>query len=102
MEEADLAIGTLIDKLKADNLYSDTRMLFITDHSGIKKGDGGVFLSEMQIPWSITGPMVKKVGLTNIFNSNKNTSQIIAEILGLKNLPKFGLAQFPLVFLSSH
>jgi predicted AlkP superfamily pyrophosphatase or phosphodiesterase len=87
LEEADLAIGSLIDKLKADNLYNDTHILLTTDHGGIKKGHGGVSLSEMQIPWAITGPMVKKVGLTNIFNSNKNTSQVIAKILGLKNLP---------------
>lgn len=87
LEEADLAIGTLIDKLKADNLYSDTHILLITDHGGIKKGHGGVSVSEMEIPWAITGPMIKKVGVTNIFNSNKNTSQVIAKIIGLKNLP---------------
>lgn len=87
LENADLAIGSLVDKLKADNLYQDTHILLITDHGGIKKGHGGVSVSEMQIPWAITGPKVKNIGLTTIFNSNKNTSLVISKILGLKNLP---------------
>lgn len=87
LEEADLAIGSLVEKLKAENLYKDTHILLITDHGGIKKGHGGVSMAEMEIPWAITGPKVKKIGLTTAFNSNKNTSLVIANIFGLKRLP---------------
>ncbi len=88
IEEADLAIGALLNKLKADGLYKDTHFMLITDHGGINKGHGGVTMNEMQIPWGIVGPQVKKRGLTNDFNSNKNTSLVLAKIFGVSKLPE--------------
>jgi len=87
IEDADLAIGALIDQLKAENLYSNTHILLITDHGGLNKGHGGVSPSEMEIPWGIVGPTIKKQGLTSMFNSNKNTSFVLAKIFGIKKLP---------------
>lgn len=90
IEEADTAIGKFLDQLKAENLFDDTYFLLITDHGGINKGHGGVSMSEMQIPWGITGPRIKKQGLAAFYNSNKNTSFAIAEIFNIKRkfLPK--------------
>lgn len=89
IEEVDVEIGNFIDKLKEQKLYDDTYFLFITDHGGIKKGHGGVTMNEMQIPWAITGPKIKNLGLTDqFFNSNKNTSLVLAKLFGLKNIPK--------------
>lgn len=84
IEQADTAIGVFLDKLKAANLYHNTHFLLITDHGGIKDGHGGTSMEEMQVPWAITGPLVKKLGLTTFYNSNKNTALVIAKIFGLK------------------
>ncbi|KQB98607.1 alkaline phosphatase family protein [Pedobacter sp. Hv1] len=89
IEEADTAIGAFIAKLKAKNMFEDTYFLLITDHGGIAKGHGGVTMNEMQIPWGITGKTIKNLGVTDsFFNSNKNTSLVLAKIFGLSDIPK--------------
>ncbi len=87
IEEADVAIGKLINQLKTENLYKDTNFLLISDHGGIPTGHGGVSMSEMQVPWGATGPQINKLGLVNYPNSNKNTSLVVANIFGLKDIP---------------
>jgi len=88
IEAADTAIGIFLDKLKTAHLYDDTYFLLITDHGGIKDGHGGVSMHEMQVPWAITGPSIKKQGLSNFYNSNKNTALVIAKIFNIKNIPE--------------
>jgi predicted AlkP superfamily pyrophosphatase or phosphodiesterase len=90
LESADTAIGVFLDKLSAANLYKDTHFILITDHGGIKKGHGSTSMEEMQVPWAITGPQIKRLGLTEMHNSNKNTALVIAKIFGIKEkqLPK--------------
>ncbi|MBA4849207.1 alkaline phosphatase family protein [Emticicia sp. BO119] len=87
IEEADVAIGKLMNQLKADNLYNDTHFILIADHGGIPTGHGGVSMSEMQVPWGATGPQFNHLGLVDFPNSNKNTSLAIANIFGLKEIP---------------
>jgi hypothetical protein len=41
----------------------------------------------MQIPWAITGPQIRKRGLVTDFNSNKNTSLVLARIFNINKLP---------------
>jgi len=88
IEEADQAVGEMLDSLVKKDLYKDTHILLITDHGGIKKGHGGVSMSEMQVPWLITGPGIKKQGITEFQNSNKNTSLVLAKIFGIKIYPE--------------
>lgn len=89
LEEADTAIGSFVAKLKEQNLYEDTYFLFITDHGGIGNGHGGVTMNEMQTPWGITGKGIKNLGITDrFFNSNRNTSLVLAKIFGIKDIPK--------------
>jgi len=95
IEAADVAIGALLDKLKAEGLYKDTHFLLITDHGGINKGHGGVSMNEMQIPWAITGPQIRKRGLVTDFNSNKNTSLVLARIFNVKKLPDAWTGMLP-------
>lgn len=87
VEKADSAIGYFVNELKKASLYKDTYFLLITDHGGINKGHGGTTMAEMQIPWAITGPGVPRKGLTDFYNSNKNTSLVLAHIFGLQHLP---------------
>ncbi|WP_316767592.1 alkaline phosphatase family protein [Pedobacter frigiditerrae] len=95
IEEADAAIGETIARLKSSGLYSTTHFMLITDHGGINKGHGGVSMNEMQIPWAIIGPQIKKRGLINDFNSNKNTSLVLAKIFGVNELPKVWTGVLP-------
>jgi len=95
IEDADVEIGILVEKLKSAGLYQKMHILLITDHGGIKKGHGGVSAAEMEVPWAITGPKVRKGGLTTSFNSNKNTSLVLAKIFGLKKLPAVWTGTIP-------
>ena len=95
IEAADLAIGKLIDQLKTANLYKNTHLLLITDHGGINKNHGGVSMNEMQVPWAITGPQIKKKGLITAYNSNKNTALVLARIFGIKELPDSWTGSIP-------
>ncbi|MES2774600.1 MAG: alkaline phosphatase family protein [Bacteroidota bacterium] len=91
IEAADTAIGIFLNKLKSENLYDNTHFILITDHGGSPKtGHGGTSMEEMLVPWAITGPLIKKNGITDMYNSNKNTALVIAKILGVKpeQLPK--------------
>lgn len=97
IEEADVEIGKLINNLKAENLFNDTHFLLITDHGGIEKKHGGVSMREMQIPWAVVGPKIKKQGLVDFYNSNKNTALVLAQIFGIKrkDLPKSWIGVVP-------
>lgn len=87
IEDADMVIGQLAEKLKQAGLYKDLHLMLITDHGGVNKGHGGVSMAEMQVPWAITGPQISKKGLLTVTNSNKNTSLVLARIFGLKSIP---------------
>ncbi len=89
IEEADVAIGELINKFKSAGLYKDIHFLLITDHGGINKGHGGVSMNEMQVPWAITGPQIKRKGLISEPNSNKNTALVLNKIFGVKEFPEY-------------
>ncbi len=89
IESADKALGLFLEKLKTAGLYKDTYFLFITDHGGKEKGHGGISMSEMQVPWGITGPRIPKRGLAGFYNSNKNTALVLARLFKIKqrNIP---------------
>ncbi len=97
VEDADRAIGKFVDSLKTHDLYKDTYFMLITDHGGIGNGHGGTTLSEMEIPWAVVGPKINKVPAASSFfyNSNRNTSYVIAKIFGVKSLPKSWAGNVP-------
>jgi predicted AlkP superfamily pyrophosphatase or phosphodiesterase len=99
IEQADTAIGIFLNRLRSEKLYDNTHFILITDHGGSPKtGHGGTSMEEMQVPWAITGPQIKKLGLSDVYNSNKNTSLVIARIFGInkKKLPKSWTGLLPI------
>lgn len=82
IEEADVHIGELLDKLKAEGLYDNTHFMFLSDHGGINKGHGGVSTDEMLVPWSISGPGIKKGVPLEEPNNTINTAATIAYMFG--------------------
>lgn len=84
IEDADVQIGLLLDKLKADDLYKDTYFMFLSDHGGVGYGHGGMDPREMIVPWSITGPGIKKDFLITEPNNSVNTASTILHLFKVK------------------
>ena len=96
IEEVDVEIGVFIENLKSSGLYADTNFLLITDHGGHPdSGHGGLSIEEMEVPWGITGPGIKKDKLMEEPNSNANTAAVIASIFGCTDLPKSWIGNVP-------
>ncbi len=96
IEEADKAIGDLVKKLKNDDLYNDTHFLLITDHGGhAKTGHGGLSPEEMNVPWAITGPGIKKGEILKEPNNNTNTAAVILRLFGFSEKPKAWVGEVP-------
>ena len=102
IEEVDVKIGELINKLKADKLYETTHFLLITDHGGTRKsGHGGQSIEEMEVPWAITGPAVNK-GILKEPNSNANTAAVISTLFNCRDTPTSWIGKVPLsIFVES-
>ncbi|MFC6101385.1 alkaline phosphatase family protein [Olivibacter domesticus] len=95
IEEVDVAIGRLIAQLKEADLFTGTHFIFFTDHGGIGTGHGGFTLDEMEVPWSVVGPEIKKTPSLKAPNNNTNTALIIARIFGCKDLPEAWTGKVP-------
>lgn len=80
IEEADVEIGKLLDKMKQEGLYEDTHFMFLTDHGGIGNGHGGLSVDEMIVPWGIVGPKIKKRMMIKEPNNTVNTASVILRL----------------------
>lgn len=80
IEEADVEIGKLLDKMKQEDLYEDTYFMFLTDHGGIGRRHGGLSVDEMIVPWGITGPRIKKKMKMVEPNNTVNTASVILHL----------------------
>lgn len=84
VEVADRLIGEVIATLEELQLLSQTTVLVTSDHGGINKGHGGATMAELEIPWIVRGPEVRRghaiVTPVNTFD----TAATIAYRLGLK------------------
>ena len=82
IEEGDVQVGRMLEFLKAEGLYEDTHILFITDHGGINKGHGGVSPEEMIVPWVIRGPGIKKGFTITEAHNTVNTASTVIRLFG--------------------
>lgn len=84
LEEADLRIGELMDKMEKEGILKNTHILFTSDHGGFNKGHGGVLPVMMEVPWSLTGPGVIKGMEIKEPNNTVNSAYIIAHLFNCK------------------
>lgn len=84
IEAADVQIGEFITKLKNQKLYDNTNFMFLSDHGGINKGHGGFSVTEMEVPWGITGPTIKKDFKIVEPNNTINTAAVILHLFKCK------------------
>jgi hypothetical protein len=60
VEKVDDMLGRLQKTLDDLHLRDSTTLLMTADHGGIGKSHGGMTMQEIEIPWMITGPGVRK------------------------------------------
>ena len=96
IEEVDVHIGDFINKLKNEGLYADTHFMFFTDHGGLpKSGHGGKSKQELEVPWAITGPGIRKGKLIEP-NNSVNTATTIAYLFGIDTIPLSWTGEVPM------
>lgn len=96
IEEADVQIGALIDKMKADGLYDGAHIFFLSDHGGINYGHGGLTLDEMIVPWGLVGPGVKQGFTITEPNNTMNTAATILHLFKVKQKPLPWVGEVPM------
>ncbi|RTE55154.1 alkaline phosphatase [Arenibacter aquaticus] len=97
IEEVDEYIGRFIQKLKGEGLYKDTHFMFFTDHGGLpEKGHGGITPQELEVPWAITGPGIRRGQILKEPNNSVNTAMTIAYLFGCKNVPLSWTGEVPM------
>lgn len=102
IEEVDVQIGKFIEKIKKEGLYEDTHFMFFTDHGGIpESGHGGLTQRELEVPWVITGPGIKKGQIMKEPNNSVNTSTTIAYLFGCENIPLSWTGEIPMSVFES-
>ncbi|TDE09020.1 alkaline phosphatase [Dyadobacter psychrotolerans] len=60
IERTDAHIGSIIESIQQAGIMDKTAIIFTADHGGINKGHGAISMLEMQIPWIIAGPGIRK------------------------------------------
>ena len=84
IERTDTHIGTILKSIEDAGIAESTLVLFTADHGGINKGHGLITMNEMQIPWIIKGPGIKKDHELSQSIMTFDTAATIAELLKLK------------------
>jgi hypothetical protein len=85
INDIDSEIGKIIDGLQESKMLQNTAIIITSDHGGIGKGHGGESMIEIEVPWIISGPGIRKNVLLETPNDNLNTAPTIARLLGIKS-----------------
>lgn len=89
ISEIDTEIGKIVDGINESGMAKNTTIIVTSDHGGIGLGHGGESMVEIEVPWIISGPGIKKNFLLETPNDLSNTSPTIARLLGLKPPPEW-------------
>jgi len=89
INDIDTEIGKIVAALKEYGMEKNTTIIITSDHGGIGYGHGGESMVEIEVPWIISGPGIKKGMLLESPNDLTNTAPTIAKILGLKVPPEW-------------
>jgi predicted AlkP superfamily pyrophosphatase or phosphodiesterase len=82
--EVDALIGDLLTALDQAGIRESTAVLVTADHGGKGKSHGGLSMDELEIPWVIAGPGIRRghevTGPVNTYD----TAATLARLFGLK------------------
>jgi len=84
LKKVDARIGKIIQAVKDAGIAQETVILITSDHGGIRKGHGGKTLDEVEIPWVLHGPGVRKNHALKSTVIIYDTATTLAAILKLK------------------
>jgi len=88
VEKMDAMLGQLIETLDKLNLRKSTTVMFVVDHGGKGRAHGGDSAEEIEIPWVISGPGVKRnYELKGSTLMQYDTAATMAHILNVKPSP---------------
>lgn len=98
IEEVDGEIGRLVSKMKEAGLYDNTHFIFTSDHGGVNKGHGGVSTTEMEVPWSLTGPGVIRNHEMKGPNNTVNSAFVVAHLFNCQTPESWTGKMIPSIF----
>ncbi len=84
INDIDSEVGKLIAGITEAGIAKNTAIIITSDHGGIGFGHGGESMVEIEVPWIINGPGIKKNMLLETPNDLANTAPTIARFLGLQ------------------
>jgi predicted AlkP superfamily pyrophosphatase or phosphodiesterase len=84
VEEADRLAGLVLQATKTAGIEKDTLVLLTADHGGVGKKHGGNTMAELEIPWVVQGPGVRRGHEVKAPVNTFDTAATIAYVLGLK------------------
>jgi len=84
VDVADQLIGEVLDGLKEAGLAERAVVLVTSDHGGVKKGHGAATMAEIEIPWILTGPGVRRGHEITAPVNTYDTALTIAHVFGLR------------------
>ncbi len=87
VERTDAHIGKILKSIARAGIEDETLVLVTADHGGVKKGHGGTSMEEMQIPWIVIGPGIRKNHKIQESIMTFDTAATIAAVLKL-NAPQ--------------
>jgi len=83
VERADALVATLLAAIDGAGMRSRTIVMISADHGGVGKSHGGLTKAEIEIPWIIAGPGVKRGHVIDIPVSTLDTAPTILFALGM-------------------
>jgi predicted AlkP superfamily pyrophosphatase or phosphodiesterase len=84
---ADKLIGTIREAIRESGQAESTIVLVTADHGGVGKSHGNATMAELEIPWILTGPGVKRGHEIVTPINTYDTAVTVAYILGIKPHP---------------
>lgn len=85
VHKVDSLVGLVVQALKRKGIYEETTIILTADHGGRGKHHGWITEGEMNIPWIIQGPGIKKNhSLKNKSVITIDTGATIAYLFGLQ------------------
>ncbi len=83
LNDIDKEVGKIVKAVKKAGMFEKTVFIIVTDHGGVDKSHGGETPAEMEIPWIIEGPGMRKGKVLTKPNDNMNTAMTIILMLNL-------------------
>jgi predicted AlkP superfamily pyrophosphatase or phosphodiesterase len=87
VDVADKLIGMVLDGLKEANLGESTIVLVTADHGGVGTSHGNATMAELEIPWILYGPAVKRGHELTTSVNTYDTAVTVAYVFGVPAHP---------------